>query len=265
MVFGKDQAANRGKRRRDGPFGWANTTGHLTVEAKNIIFGLHLADATNAHIAAKFNVHQTTVATTIERFVDGVYTPPEGRWAVSPESLVSRRLYVADLMKEKEKNGEDTIDTIAECRRRLDEDFGIAQVDGDVPRLGRHRPQLRQDRLPRQGQGRRRPLHGHALQVLRQRPRGAGPRLHAGRRAAHRSKRTKAQLVDWPGYSPDLNPIEPLWSMIKARMNKGQTHDEHGGAREGDQKGVGHDYVGRNQQFGRVVSPPCSENALRWG
>ncbi len=28
------------------------------------------------------------------------------------------------------------------------------------------------------------------------------------------------ELLDWPGNSPDLNPIEGVWSLLKERINK---------------------------------------------
>ncbi len=28
------------------------------------------------------------------------------------------------------------------------------------------------------------------------------------------------ELLDWPGDSPDLNPIEGVWSLLKERINK---------------------------------------------
>ena len=41
----------------------------------------------------------------------------------------------------------------------------------------------------------------------------------------HRSKAVKefleqenVQVLDWPGNSPDLNPIENLWKLIKAKV-----------------------------------------------
>ncbi len=44
---------------------------------------------------------------------------------------------------------------------------------------------------------------------------------------AHNAKSTRAavanmgmELLDWPGNSPDLNPIEGVWSLLKERINK---------------------------------------------
>ncbi len=51
--------------------------------------------------------------------------------------------------------------------------------------------------------------------------------LYAGWRARHASKRIKAflaqqtfEVVDWPGNSPDLNPIENCWNHMKTMLKK---------------------------------------------
>jgi len=45
--------------------------------------------------------------------------------------------------------------------------------------------------------------------------------------SAHNAKFIRAaianmgmKLLDWPGNSPDLNPIEDVWSLLKERINK---------------------------------------------
>ena len=36
-------------------------------------------------------------------------------------------------------------------------------------------------------------------------------------------KLKKIQILDWPGNSPDLNPIENLWTVLKDKMSEKQS------------------------------------------
>ena len=38
-----------------------------------------------------------------------------------------------------------------------------------------------------------------------------------------KSKAEKFKVMDWPGNSPDLNPIENVWSIMKGRLKKDHT------------------------------------------
>ena len=39
-------------------------------------------------------------------------------------------------------------------------------------------------------------------------------------------KQMKITVLDWPGNSPDLNPIKNLWSFVKNRLRKMDCSDE---------------------------------------
>ncbi len=51
---------------------------------------------------------------------------------------------------------------------------------------------------------------------------------HKNKRARNAIEATGAQIWDLPAYSPDLNPIEKMWSKMKAhlRKEKARTYEE---------------------------------------
>ena len=44
--------------------------------------------------------------------------------------------------------------------------------------------------------------------------------MHKNAAAKEFNTKNKIKCIEWPNYSPDLNPIENLWGLMKEKLSK---------------------------------------------
>ena len=44
--------------------------------------------------------------------------------------------------------------------------------------------------------------------------------MHKNAAAKEFNTKNKIRCIEWPSYSPDLNPIENLWGLMKEKLSK---------------------------------------------
>jgi hypothetical protein len=96
------------------PFAWAKGK-PLSTESRYVMYGMHLAGAATARIAANFDTTAAAVAAAVAGFVDGVLVPPP------PPPLINVALSEAELAAR--RTGVPTLATVV---RRLELEY-----DGD--------------------------------------------------------------------------------------------------------------------------------------